>query len=242
MAAKQNIYLWDGGAWVEALGDGLGHFQVDIMSMPIPESRIFGYDGAAWHRLLTESNLLHNLRVKLYDGANGINADLLSLGDIPNTQRGLDVNACLRVYYPAGNAWRDVQNVYTLGDANTGSRMIPVGRWGYNGASWDRVRSYPGGIQKVGRAEVGLSTLRRTDAGQVKASAGKLYWMTMNPSAANSVIELTDDTDGLGAIVWDMTHGANSAHHMNIDPPMEFANGIYLKTLTNFTSVIFGYL
>ena len=84
--------------------------------------------------------------------------------------------------------------------------------------------------------------MRRTVAGQVKASAGKLYWITMNPSAANSVIELTDDLDGSTAVKWDMTHGVNAAHHMNIDPPLEFSTGIWCKTLNNFTSVIFGYL
>ena len=82
---------------------------------------------------------------------------------------------------------------------------------------------------------------RMTAVGQVAGVPAKLHWMTMSPTAAASLIELTDDLVGGAVIAWDMTHGVNSAHHMNIMPPMPFANGIYLKTLTNMVSMIFGY-
>ena len=82
---------------------------------------------------------------------------------------------------------------------------------------------------------------RMTAVGQVVGVPAKLHWMTMSPAAAASVIELTDDLVGGAVLAWDMTHGVNSSHHMNIMPPMPFANGIYLKTLTNMVSMIFGY-
>jgi len=82
---------------------------------------------------------------------------------------------------------------------------------------------------------------RMTAVGQVAAVPAKLHWMTMSPTAAASLIELIDSLTAAGAVAWDMTHGVNSAHHMNIMPPMPFATGIYLKTLTNMTSIIFGY-
>lgn len=84
--------------------------------------------------------------------------------------------------------------------------------------------------------------LRLIAAGPVVGGAHKLYWVTMNPSAGLSVFELTDDTTGLTAVVYDHFHTAKEAHHVNLSPPMPFTTGIYLKTLTNMTSIIFGYI
>jgi len=83
---------------------------------------------------------------------------------------------------------------------------------------------------------------RITAIGQVIAGAHNLCWVSMNPSAANSEIALTDDLDGLGATVFDMFHATRDHMHMVLTPPMPFTTGIYVKTLTNFTSLIFGYV
>lgn len=236
------IWGWSGAAWVKVLVDAAGRLQVETVGGALLEYWIYAYDGAAWQTLLVESNTLKNLRVKLYDGANGIDSTLLDGSTMSSSNRGLPTKAGLCLWDSYNNYWSAMAVAYRVGDGDGGYSQLPVYLWGYNGSTWDRLRTYGTGILKVGRAEVGLSTIRRTGTGQVKGSAGKLYWMTMNPSAAASIIELSDDTDGAGAIVWEMVHGVNSAHHMNLDPPMEFANGIYLKTLTNFVSVIFGYL
>lgn len=203
---------------------------------------IYGFDGNIWQKLLVESAAQHNLRVRLYAGANALTEGGFATGTFDHSSKhGLDVRAHLYTRENDADA-RRVSSLHATPDDSTGYGSLPAGILAWNGSKWDRLRAYPTGILKVGRAEIGLSDLRRVGAGQVKAAPGKLYWMTMNPTAANSVIELTDDLNGLGAVKWDMTHGVNSAHHMNFDPPLEFATGIYLKTLTNFTSVIFGYL
>ena len=87
-------------------------------------------------------------------------------------------------------------------------------------------------------------TVKRIIAtGQVGAvGAHKLFWVSMNPSAANSILEITDDTDGSTAVVFDMYHATRDHMHMLLGPPMPFSNGIWVKTFTSFTSVMFGYV
>ncbi len=87
-----------------------------------------------------------------------------------------------------------------------------------------------------------VTTARLVAVGQVVAGAHKLYWISMNPSAGASVFELTDDITGLTAVVLDHYHAGRESHVFNAQPPMPFTTGIYLKTLTNMTSIIFGYV
>ncbi|KKL71319.1 hypothetical protein LCGC14_2096130 [marine sediment metagenome] len=91
-------------------------------------------------------------------------------------------------------------------------------------------------------ASVVVVTKRMTDTGQVITGAHRLYWVNSTPSAGNSVLEVTDDTDGLSAIIYDCFHTTRESHVHNLNPPMPFSNGIYIKTLTNYGSVIFGYV
>lgn len=91
-------------------------------------------------------------------------------------------------------------------------------------------------------APASVVTVRLVAVGQVIAGAHKLYWISCNPSVAASVWELTDDLDGLGAIVLDHYHADREGHNTNLIPPKQFATGIYLKTFTNMTSITFGYL
>lgn len=87
-----------------------------------------------------------------------------------------------------------------------------------------------------------VRTERLVGAGQVIAGVHKLYWISCNPSVAASVWELTDDLDGLGVTVLDHYHATRDSHNTNLIPPMQFTNGIYLKTFTNMTSMTFGYV
>lgn len=87
-----------------------------------------------------------------------------------------------------------------------------------------------------------VTTKRMIGTGQVIAGAHKLYWISCNPSAGLSVWELTDDTTGLTALVLDHYHTARESHNTNLVPPKQFATGIYLKTFTNMTSMVFGYI
>lgn len=87
-----------------------------------------------------------------------------------------------------------------------------------------------------------VTTKRMTATGQVISGAHKLYWINVNPSAGNSLLELTDDTAVSGTVVYDCFHTGKEAHMHSFSPPMPFSDGIYLETFTNMTSVIFGYI
>lgn len=101
--------------------------------------------------------------------------------------------------------------------------------WDYTNNSWVK-------------APAAIIPKRMTATGQVIAGAHKLYWVSMNPSAANSVLELTDAIGGGSAVVFDMYHATRDHMHMLLNPPMPFATGIWIETLTSFTSVMFGYV
>ncbi len=88
-------------------------------------------------------------------------------------------------------------------------------------------------------------TIRRTAAqgvGLIIAGVHNLYWLSCNPSVAASEWELTDDEDGLSAVVLDHHHPDRESHNTNFIPPRQFTKGIYLVTMTNMTSMTFGYV
>lgn len=87
-----------------------------------------------------------------------------------------------------------------------------------------------------------VTTKRMVAVGQVVTGGHLLCWLSCNPSAGLSVWELTDNTDGALPLVLDHYHTDRESHNTNLIPPMPFARGIYLKTFTNMTSVIFGYI
>ncbi len=227
--------------WYEArvamdIADG----ETGITFMPVA---LMGWNGGSYDRLRVESGVAFNLRVKLYDGANGIDSQVVDTG--MTTERGLAV--CAAVYgYNAGGSVLTVWARFNEGDAalNAMTGLLTINRlYGYNGATWDRLRTYPTGILKVGRAEVGLLDVRLTAAGPVGAAgARRLYWMLLNPSAGSSAIELTDAIAAGAAIKADHFDTTRDGHMVTFDPPLEFSIGIYLETFTNMTSIIFGYL
>lgn len=242
MAGQERlIYLWDGAEWVKALGDAAGHFQVDILSAPALVNHIYGYDGAAWQTILVESAANPNLRARLYDGVNPV-VSVGTAADIAATNRGLFTQAGVRGW--DGTFWKSVNIEDGAGDALTNARacLSAVSKlYGYNGATWDRLRTYLTGILKVARAETDAVTVRVTGVGQVIAGDRYLYWIDCNPAAGNSVWELTDAIIALQAIVLDHFHTGREGHIMTLDPPMHFTTGIYLETFTNMTSMVFCY-
>lgn len=84
-------------------------------------------------------------------------------------------------------------------------------------------------------------TVRLTAAGQAYLGLCRLHWVIANPSALLGAIEITDDADGLSAIKVDLFSTARDSNIVNLTPAMKFVTGIYLKTFTNMTSVVFGY-
>lgn len=234
---------YDGSDWNMLRVDAQGHAQVDVLTVPTTDVHLYGYDGSNWQTLLVQSSAFKNLRVTLYAGASAISAAHMGYVSLGNTaQLALFTVNQSYLWYNA-TTMKILKDSYAVADGEAGLYHHAVSLMGWNGASYDRLRSYPTGILKVGRAEVGLLTARLVGVGQVGAAgARKLYWITMNPSAGASVFELADAAAGGGAVVYDHYHAGREAHHVLLDPPMEFSTGIYLEGLANMTSMIFGYL
>ena len=236
------LWGWTGAVFKEVLVDDSGHLQVDALTVPTTDVHLYGYDSANWQMLLVQSAAQKNLRIAIYDSANRIRAHAWSDDIIAATDWGLDVNA--RIY---GKGRRPLLTQLTSSDNRPTTEIGEVLEvmallYGFDGTNFDRLRTYGTGILKVARAEVGLSTLLRTAAGQVKASAGKLYWVTLNVDSSGGYIELSNDLDGSTARVYRLQAVANDSKPAILDPPMEFSTGIYLKSVDHIECVIFGYL
>lgn len=236
------LWGWDGTNWVKLLLDAAGHLQVDILSGAAVETRPHGYDGADWQTLLVEAAALRNLRVRLYDGANGLDSELLSQASVPGAERGLDTISCLYVYDSFNSVWKPVIIPFFIGDGDGGWGTLPVAPWVWNGATWDKMRSWTGGIQKVGRAEIDSTTVRKVAVGAVVGGAHDLYWVACSPDAPNAEWELTDAIAGGGAVVYDHFDADKHSEHLIFDPPMKFATGIWIETFTNMKSLVFCYV
>ena len=92
------------------------------------------------------------------------------------------------------------------------------------------------------KAPACVTSKRMVAVGQVVAGIHKLYWVECTPSGPTALWDLSDDLDGLGAIV--LSHFDTDKHSdiLQLSPPMRFVTGIYLKTFTAMTSVTFGYI
>lgn len=86
-----------------------------------------------------------------------------------------------------------------------------------------------------------VRTARMVAPGQVVLGRAHLHWLHENLSGGNGLWELTDAIAGGGAVVLDHFSVNREGHQLHFDPPMYFANGIWLETFTNMTSIVFGY-
>jgi len=203
---------------------------------------IYGYDGANWQKLLVESAAQHNLRVKLFDGANGIDSDLLSEYVCEPTQRGLIVNACLREATTPSGTFREVCNAAYGLDARSGGYMLATGIYGFDGANWERLRTYDTGILKVAKGAISPNRIRMTATGRVGvAGAKKLFWIACSPDSPAAEWELTDADAGGGAVVYDHFDSDRHSEQIDFDPPMEFATGIWVDKFDHMKSLVFCY-
>lgn len=114
--------------------------------------------------------------------------------------------------------------------------------WGWNGATFELLEVYPGGILQVGRGPIGSTVVRMVGVGLVVAGPHDLYWVACNPAAGNSIWEITDSLVALAPIVMDCFSTVRQGHVMTFDPPIEFATGIFLETFAFQTSVILCYV
>ncbi len=106
---------------------------------------------------------------------------------------------------------------------------------------WVPVKATAEGAIYIVEGHRDVIQVRITDPGLVIAGHYHIQWLTLNPSGINNLIEFTDDEDGEGDVVWDFYRAEWEAQHINFRPTFHFGNGIYIKTLTAYTSIIMGY-
>lgn len=199
-----------------------------------PSVHLYGYDGAAWQTLLVESDVLKNLRVKLYDGANGIDSDLIDANIFVSGERALLVRAQVCGYNlePFHQRRSDADALAAV--SRELCQMNIALLYGYNGATYDRLRTYGTGILKVGRAEGGMSSWRGIANTTIKATPGAVYWITITSrDAANyATVDLVDGGVA-GTKLWTggVPAGIGSPFHAIFDLPLEFATDIYISLI-----------
>lgn len=111
----------------------------------------------------------------------------------------------------------------------------------WNGTIWVPALATTDGETYFVEGHRDILQVRKVATGLIAEGHYHIQWLTINPSATNNAVEFTDDTDGSHAVVWDFFKAAKEAQHINFSPTFHFDNGIYLKTLTNITSIIIGY-
>lgn len=105
-----------------------------------PSVHLYGYDGSAWQTLLVESSTYKNLRVKLYDGANPVTTDLLNANLITRANERGPWTHCQPWVVISSTQAKAVKAASYIGDGETLDTSLPVGLYGYNGSTWDRLR------------------------------------------------------------------------------------------------------
>ncbi|GAI84025.1 unnamed protein product, partial [marine sediment metagenome] len=140
----------------------LGHLQVDVITAGGTASHCYGWAAGAWRTLLVEDATDFNLRVKLYDGANGVDAHLLSASSLdPAGLYGLNTLSHCYLWRTATStmAWYTAS---ALGDGNNAWHLGPVGLYGYNGADWDRLR-----VDAAYNLQVDVNEVRKTNTSTI---------------------------------------------------------------------------
>jgi len=242
---QRGLWGWDGAnyEWVKALVDAAGHLQVDVLSGVGVASQCYGWDTVDWQRLRVEGAANPNLRVAIYDGANRTHIRQLTATSLADALYALNVSACLRVSDTAGATWKEVVGVASIADGIGMGSGVPVGLWGYNGAMWDRLRTYGTGVLTVAKGAIAPTRIRMTATGRVGvAGAKKLFWVACSPDAVNAEWELTDADAGGSAVVYDHFDQDRSSEQLDFDPPMEFATGIWVEKFDHMKSLVFCYI
>lgn len=149
------LWGWSGAAFTKVLVDAAGHLQVDVITAGGTASHCMGWTGAAWTPLLADTLANANLRVQLYDGANGITAGVPPDGAFAyGSEHALTVKNILYMIRTASSAYA-LEGAGRRGDSDPGNQYPAVALRGYNGASFDRLRTYSTGILKIGEAKFG---------------------------------------------------------------------------------------
>lgn len=108
-------------------------------------------------------------------------------------------------------------------------------------ASGDEITDDTQDAAKGYRTKAGLSQSGlKTTSGQIKASAGEVYWLSLSDADALA-IQIKDSTEDSGDVPWGIELPADGYAHFIFDPPIECGTGIYLKVVTGTPNVYMGY-
>ncbi len=113
--------------------------------------------------------------------------------------------------------------------------------WIWNGTIWVRANADSSGNLRTEENHVGIAPDRKTATGLVNSGETRLHWIVVNPSAGSSNLELTDAVAGGAAVQIDLFHTTRESGQHNFIPPALFSTGLWIETLINYTSVVFGY-
>jgi len=213
MPQQVELWGWDGVApWVKVHVDAAGDLQVDVLTSGLPagaataanqvtiigyiddleagQGHCYGWDGANWQELLVESAVLKNLRVRLYGGANAV---LISQSSAAQayTNYYLGVQAVLhgddgtnlsRIGMLLAGADAVVNTLNTLGVAS----ML----YGFNGATWDRLR-----VDAAYNLQVDVNEVRKTDTSTITSiSVGVASTAVLAANANRIFAEFVNDS------------------------------------------------
>lgn len=214
----------------------------DLATLVAEQGRCYGWDSAAWQRLTLEGVGLHNLRVKLYDGANGIDSSSAG-GGIALAARGLFTNSIIRAYELNSGLWQAGRMKIPEDNLTPSFGLFVVSHlMGFNGVDYDRLRSYGAGVLTVAKGAIAPTRIRMTATGRVGvAGAKKVFWIACSPDGPSAEWEITDADAGGGAIEYDHFDTDKHSDHIDFNPPMEFATGIWVEKFDHMKSLVFCY-
>lgn len=109
----------------------------------------------------------------------------ISATDPSTTQVAAGIQQVAPMVWRSANAWRPIQDASGGADAQNGG-LLSNGNFGFNGATWDRIRTADAAVGSVGtqKVEQKFTPARVTADGQIKATAGFLHAVTIEPTTA----------------------------------------------------------
>uniref|UniRef100_A0A6M3XW87 Uncharacterized protein n=1 Tax=viral metagenome TaxID=1070528 RepID=A0A6M3XW87_9ZZZZ len=194
MQEQVAVWGWDGVApWVKVLVDAAGHLQVDVLTAPAITGHCYGWTGAAWTPLLVESLASANLRTRLYGGANAVFVGQ-SAGAFGYGNYGLGTFATL--YADDGTNLSRVGMLLSGADgvANTLNTLGAAATlYGYNGATWDRLR-----VDAAYNLQVDVNEVLKTDTSTIaQVSVGVASTAVLAANANRVFAEFVNDSDNV---------------------------------------------
>lgn len=215
----------------------------DLTTLIAEQGRCYGWDGDTWEKMLFEDTTYHNLRVKLYDGADGIFTYPINAYDIAYAATPALATFSKILLHGSAAVGSVVKQPIRILDNDTGYYSLPVFLWGYNGANWDRLRTYGTGILAVAKGAIQPTRTRVTATGRVGVAGAKtLFWIACSPDDPGGEWEITDADAGGGDVVYDHFDQDRSSEQLDFNPPMEFATGIWVEKFDHMKSLVFCYV